>query len=193
MEALAVSPLVDSPEHPRVRLLLAGDDAGSRSLLATRVLESVGAVVVLEAEDGAEAVQLGLQHRPQIALLDVEMPKLGGIDVAITLRELAPTMRLAVRGPDPRTHHERARAHRLPLFGVLEQERTLRWLEGQVQACADGRRRPTLRQSCALECSSCGYGIACARPPARCPMCHAEDAWIEAPWRPFRREVESVP
>jgi hypothetical protein len=39
-----------------------------------------------------------------------------------------------------------------------------------------------------LECEICGYGIACATAPERCPMCQSEDAWIDRPWRPFSRQ-----
>jgi rubrerythrin len=36
-----------------------------------------------------------------------------------------------------------------------------------------------------LECSFCGYGIAAAPPPERCPMCHGVAAWNHTLWRPF--------
>ena len=36
-----------------------------------------------------------------------------------------------------------------------------------------------------LECSSCGYGVAAATPPERCPMCHRVAAWNHTLWRPF--------
>lgn len=194
MENLAVLPCSDSREHdPRVRVLLADDDARMRALLAACVRDSVEAVVVFEAEDGAETFQLGLQHRPHVALLDINMPKLGGIEAALTLRELQPQMRLALQSADPHAHRDRARAHRLPLFDKVKLDRALSWLDVQVQACANGRlSRPNLSQKRSLECSSCGYGIACSTAPARCPMCQAEDSWIRGPSRPFRRGVEPV-
>jgi rubrerythrin len=36
-----------------------------------------------------------------------------------------------------------------------------------------------------LECSSCGYGVAAATPPERCPMCQRVAAWNHTLWRPF--------
>ena len=36
-----------------------------------------------------------------------------------------------------------------------------------------------------LVCSHCGYGVAVAVPPERCPMCHRTAAWSHRPWRPF--------
>src|SRR5205823_8062009 len=112
MESLAVLPPLPQLEtEPRLELLLADDDAALRSLVAKRARDAIEALVVLEARDGAEAVQLGLQRRPQIALLDVEMPRLGGIEVALTLRELQPRMRLALYTGDPYAYRIRAREH----------------------------------------------------------------------------------
>jgi CheY-like chemotaxis protein len=188
MEELAVSPLLRSREGPRVQVLLADDDSQARRLLAVSVLETLERVAVLEAEDGAEAVELGLRYRPQIAILDVTMPKLGGFEAALTLRELQPGILLAVRSTDLRSHRDQARTHRLTLFDKLHLPRALDWLEIQVRSSVDGRQEPKQRQVSALECSSCGYGIACPVPPARCPMCQAGDTWIDAPCPPFRTD-----
>ena len=175
MKARAVSRRFDS----RVQLLIADDDAGIRALLAARVLERNEAIAILEADDGATAVRVGLLERPHIAILDINMPNLDGIDAALALRALAPTMRLALQTADPRAHRNKARAHHLPLFDKLELGRVLSWVEVQVEACAVGRRRPRSPHERARECSSCGYGIACSTPPTRCPMCHAHDSWIQ--------------
>jgi CheY-like chemotaxis protein len=170
MEELVARPLTVGDPEPSVRLLVADDDPLARSLLATRAREAVGEIVVLEAEDGAEAIQLGLQETPEIALLDVNMPRLGGIEAAMTLRELQPEMRLALQTGDPLTHRARADAERLPLFGKQELDRTLAWLRAQT---AWFPQRQT------FVCGACGYGIVRATPPGRCPMCRAEHAWVE--------------
>jgi CheY-like chemotaxis protein len=163
--------------EPAVRLLVADDDPVARSLLASCAREAVGEIGVFEAEDGAEAIQLGLQQRPEIALLDINMPRLGGIEAAMTLRVLQPGMRLALHTGDPLTHRERAREQRLPLFGKLELDRTLDWLHAQVE-CFVQAEAPLKRS---LVCGGCGYGILRPTPPDRCPMCQAENAWVAAP------------
>jgi hypothetical protein len=33
-----------------------------------------------------------------------------------------------------------------------------------------------------LICSVCGYGIARETPPGPCPMCRADDAWVQPSW-----------
>jgi CheY-like chemotaxis protein len=188
MESLAVLPHLERPENePRLELLLADDDAELRSLLASRARDAIEAVAVLEAQDGADALQLALQRRPRIALLHANMPRLGGIEVAVTLRELQPQMRLALYTADPRAHRQRAREQRLPLFAKLELDRAVRWLELQALACADVPLRSRLPQKLSLECSACGYGVARPTAPERCPMCQGEGTWIHTPWRPFGR------
>ena len=45
-------------------------------------------VRIVEASDGAAALQIAQQLRPDVALLDVKMPRLSGLDVCRRLREL---------------------------------------------------------------------------------------------------------
>ncbi len=163
-----------------IRVLVADDDAPARSLLAACARALVGEIAVLEAEDGAEAVQLGLQERPEIALLDVNMPRLGGIETAMTLRELQPRMRIALQTGDPRIHRERAREELLPLFGKLDLDDTLAWLHAQVEWVTRAEPDPRVQRKHNLVCGACGYGIMRATPPDQCPMCQAENDWVLA-------------
>jgi len=182
MESLAALRQPHADQQPRVQLLLADDDARMRSLVAAQARDLVDRLAVLEAADGAEAIQIGLQRTPQLALLDVNMPRLGGIEVAMTLRELRPQMRVALHTAHPLTHRERARECRLPLFDKLELDRVVGWLELQARSLVEPS---ALQPQRTFECSACGYGIARALPPERCPMCQREDTWIHSPWRPF--------
>jgi DNA-binding NarL/FixJ family response regulator len=73
-----------------IRVLLADDEpmirVGVRTILAT----DPGLEVVAEAADGREAVELTLRYRPDIALLDIRMPRLDGLAAAQELRRVAP-------------------------------------------------------------------------------------------------------
>jgi DNA-binding NtrC family response regulator len=186
MTGLAVLPLSQRKDEP-VELLIADDDPTLRSLVASRARDAVDALVVYEAADGAEAIQIALQRRPQIALLDVNVPPLGGMQVALVLSELLPGLRLALHSGDPSAYGDDVRGFRLPLFDKLESEAALRWLTTQAEICAAHAARLSAAQKLTLECSACGYGIARSTPPERCPMCQKEGTWVHAAWRPFTR------
>jgi CheY-like chemotaxis protein len=157
-----------------VTILVADDEPSLRSLLAVRLSSSV-AVEVLQAVDGAEAVQLGLQQHPQIALLDVSMPRLGGIEAALTLRSLRPVMKIALQSADAEEHRARAAAVGLLLFDKRDLDQPLTW----VKACARAiMMRPSTREQ---RCSRCDYRIACLTTPACCPMCQTCNPWVPMP------------
>ena len=70
-----------SEEITARRVLIAEDEALIRMDLAETLME-LGYNVVAQAADGEEAVALAAEHRPEICILDVKMPKLDGISAA---------------------------------------------------------------------------------------------------------------
>lgn len=71
--------------HAGRRVLLAEDEPINREVLRG-LLEDVGLVIDL-ATDGAEAVDLARQNRYDLILMDVQMPRLNGIDAARAIRQ----------------------------------------------------------------------------------------------------------
>lgn len=63
-----------------IRVLIVDDEALIRSGLGLMIESQPDIRVVDEAEDGREAVELALRHRPDVILMDVQMPHLSGID-----------------------------------------------------------------------------------------------------------------
>lgn len=72
----------------KVRILVAEDESLIR-LDIVETLTEAGYDVVADAGDGEEALALAEQHEPDLAVLDVKMPKLDGISVAAKLQELS--------------------------------------------------------------------------------------------------------
>ena len=68
--------------------MLLADDHGIVRRGLRSLLEDAGVAVVAEAADGLEAVRLCEEHRPDILILDVGMPKLNGIEVAARAQKL---------------------------------------------------------------------------------------------------------
>lgn len=66
------------------------DDEDIIRVLLNRVLERVGVpnLMVLMAEDGAEALNVAEQERPDLILLDLLLPKMNGYDVCRALRQI---------------------------------------------------------------------------------------------------------
>jgi two-component system, NarL family, response regulator LiaR len=68
--------LPDRPEQ--LRAIVADDDPFARRMIR-EVLQRADIIVVAEAHNGREAVELCLHYRPDIVLMDVVMPELDGI------------------------------------------------------------------------------------------------------------------
>lgn len=71
------------------------EDSKFQKLVNERMLHKAG-YTVLNASDGEDALRLARQTIPDIVLLDMLLPKLGGREVMRALREDAPTARIPV-------------------------------------------------------------------------------------------------
>lgn len=78
----------------KIRVLLADDDPVAQRAIATYLARTPDLELVATAGDGVAAVQLGLQWRPDVAIVDIHMPKLGGIET--TKRLTSPPISCAV-------------------------------------------------------------------------------------------------
>ena len=79
-----------------IRVMLADDEAmvraGVRAILGT----DDGIEVVAEAADGAEAVEAVRRHRPDVAVLDIRMPRMDGLTAAAEIRRTVPETAVVV-------------------------------------------------------------------------------------------------
>jgi DNA-binding response OmpR family regulator len=81
-------------ENGKPLVLVADDDPDILALVSFR-LERAG-YDVLGAHDGDEALRLALEHAPDLAVLDVMMPKLDGYEVTTRLRQNGATRRMPI-------------------------------------------------------------------------------------------------
>jgi DNA-binding NarL/FixJ family response regulator len=91
------------PEHRELieelrgaRRVLVVDDHPSFRNCARTLLAEEGFEVVGEAGDGASALALAAELRPELVLLDVQLPDLDGFDVAARLLEHAPDLAIVL-------------------------------------------------------------------------------------------------
>lgn len=71
-------------------ILLCDDHTLIREGIAALLKRKRGWQVVAQAVDGEEAVRLAAEHRPDVAVLDVAMPGVNGIDAAAQIRKCSP-------------------------------------------------------------------------------------------------------
>src|SRR5688572_11446646 len=88
------------PSPSEFRILIADDHVDSVESLAVLLNMDLGCEVVT-APDGRQAVQQALTHRPDVVILDLEMPFMSGIEAARQIRSISsgdPPLLLAVTG-----------------------------------------------------------------------------------------------
>jgi DNA-binding NarL/FixJ family response regulator len=85
----------DPVQEPKpVRVLLADDQRLVRESLGTLLGLLPGIDLIASASDGEEAVALAEEHRPDVVLMDLRMPRVDGIEATRRLREREPNVRV---------------------------------------------------------------------------------------------------
>lgn len=73
----------------QIRILLADDERIERAILYRKLSRELGEECeFIQAENGLEAVKMYEEHRPQIAVLDIAMPEIDGIQAAARIRQM---------------------------------------------------------------------------------------------------------
>src|SRR5687767_2623546 len=70
-----------------IRILIADDHPIVRQGLRQVIESDLELRVVAEAGDGSEALAKIREHKPHVAVIDIDMPQMDGFQVALTLRE----------------------------------------------------------------------------------------------------------
>jgi DNA-binding NarL/FixJ family response regulator len=78
------------------RVLLADDHELMRRLLRHAIAARAGLVIVGEASDGAQALELARTLQPDVIVLDLAMPEMDGLQVAAALRATQPDCAILV-------------------------------------------------------------------------------------------------
>jgi len=79
-----------------VRLLIADDHGIVRGGVRLMLERQPDMEVVAEAADGVEAVELALRERPDICVLDVQMPRMTGLQATVEIRAHAPDISVLI-------------------------------------------------------------------------------------------------
>jgi DNA-binding NarL/FixJ family response regulator len=84
----------------RVRVAIADDDESVRLMLGAMLAHADGLELVGEAADAGGAISLAATRRPDVVVLDFDMPGGGGLHAAAEIREACPTARIIALSAD---------------------------------------------------------------------------------------------
>jgi len=85
-----------SDDPTKIRILVVDDHPLLRQGIAGLVGDQSDMSLVAEASDGREAIQQFRAHRPDVALMDIQMPDMNGLDAIIAIRNEFPEARIIV-------------------------------------------------------------------------------------------------
>lgn len=123
----------------KIRILLVDDHTLVRNSLQRLMSRMVDVEVVAEAGDGLEAIELARQHRPDVVLMDVTMPRLNGIDATRRICDEHPQIK--VLGLSAHLEHGLiAEMLRAGALGYILKESTLDEFAEAIREVAAGRR-----------------------------------------------------
>lgn len=79
-----------------IRILLADDHVVVRRGLRALLQTSPDFTICAEAENGKDAVELALEHKPEVAILDISLPVLNGVEATRQIRKGSPTTEILI-------------------------------------------------------------------------------------------------
>jgi DNA-binding NarL/FixJ family response regulator len=120
-----------------IRILLADDHTLVRAGIRSLVQALPGIQVVAEAGDGREALSLVETHQPDVALLDIAMPGLNGLEVAAQVADNFPFVRVIILSMHA-TEEYVLRALRAGASGYLLKDADTSELELAIKAVTRG-------------------------------------------------------
>ena len=98
----------ESAHDRTLSVVIAEDNPGFRQNLASLVSVQKGYRIAGEAQDGAEAIALVNETHPDLVLLDISMPNIGGLAAAFEIRHESPETKIVFV-----TIHDKANYHAL--------------------------------------------------------------------------------
>src|SRR5690349_10879039 len=132
-----IAPDMGEPKPGKtIRVLVVDDHPPMRMGLVALIKSQAGMDVVAEASDGEEAIEVYDDVRPDIVLMDLRMPGIGGVEAILAIRKKHPEARVVVLSTydlDEDIHRalqSGAKSYLLKDMPTEEIASTIRWVHG---------------------------------------------------------------
>lgn len=122
-----------------IRVLLAEDHTLVRAGLRALLKDAAGVEIVAETGDGQDALRQICAHRPDVALLDIAMPGLNGLDVLIRVKKECPDVRVIILSMHANDEYVR-QALRAGAAGYVLKDAGVNDLEQAIRAAVRGEQ-----------------------------------------------------
>lgn len=119
------------------RIVIADDHKLVRAGLVMLISDMQGYEVVAEAGDGQEALEMAQSLRPDLVLLDIQMPRLSGLDCLAQIRKCQPDAKVLMLSMHANAEHVR-RSLELGAQGYLLKDATITELELALKTVLSG-------------------------------------------------------
>ncbi|MDP9187777.1 MAG: response regulator transcription factor [Actinomycetota bacterium] len=152
-----------------LRVVVADDDPFARRVIREALVES-GMLVVAEARNGREAVELACNYRPDVVIMDLVMPELDGIGATREILKVVPDQLVIVLTGANEGEELGLLALRAGAAGFLSKDVDIDALPRTLEAARAGEvaisRRMTKRVIEQLRSAGDSYGV----PPVKSPL-----------------------
>jgi DNA-binding NarL/FixJ family response regulator len=137
-------------EMEQPRAVIADDDPFARRVIKD-VLQRSGVIVIAEARDGRQAVELTLHYQPDVVVMDVVMPELDGIMATRQIRRQLPDQLIIVlTGAGSDDHELGLQALRAGASGFLSKDLEIEALPRALAGLRDGQAAISRKLTLAL-------------------------------------------
>lgn len=126
-----------SPDRPKIRILLADDHPVIRKTVRSVLEKHPRFEVCAEVEDGAQAIEEAAKLMPDVVVLNVKMPVLGGFEAARAIRAKVPQSAIVILSSEADQHFI-DEAKRIGARGYVAKTKTDKALVKAIEAALIG-------------------------------------------------------
>lgn len=100
-----------------LKILVVDDSKVSRAVIIALIMTRLPHATIFEAGDGQAAIETALREQPALAILDINMPIMSGLEAAEQILKQVPQIRLALLTANAQdAMRQKAQALNVPLF-----------------------------------------------------------------------------